>query len=244
VENELPASIEAAWGIRERSRKGPKRGLSLKQIVDAAVKVASAEGLAAVSMSRIATELGTATMSLYRYLGSKNELLVLMTDAVFQSPPATRQPNEGWRAALTRWAREHLAVLRRHRWLVRVPISGPPIAPNQVAWFERGLSCLRDTGLPESQKLSVLLLVNGFVRSEALLAADLQVAAGAAPSSADAAASSYGRLLSRLIDPQRFPALSAVIAAGVFDRTDGPDAQFDFGLERILDGVAILVEKR
>jgi AcrR family transcriptional regulator len=242
MEKGLPASIETAWGIRERPTKGPKRRLTLNRIVEAAMEVASSEGLAAVSMSRIATELGVATMSLYRYVATKDELLALMVDAAFQHPPAT-VPRERWRAALSRWAGEHLAVLHRHRWVVRVPLSGPPITPNLVGWFERGLWALRGTRLAEGEKVSVLLLVNGFVRNEALLKADLQMAAGAGSTVANAR-SSYGRLLSGLIDPQRFPALSAVIAAGVFDQMDNPDADFNFGLERILDGVAALVRQR
>ena len=65
---DLPASIEAAWGLRERPHRGPKPGLSLARIVEAGVQVAEAEGLAAVSMSRVAAELGAAPMSLYRYV--------------------------------------------------------------------------------------------------------------------------------------------------------------------------------
>src|SRR3979490_2569423 len=80
---ELPASIEAAWGLRDRTHKGPKPGLSLGRIVEAGVKVAESEGLAAVSMSRIAAQLGSAPMSLYRYVSAKDELLALMVDSVY-----------------------------------------------------------------------------------------------------------------------------------------------------------------
>jgi AcrR family transcriptional regulator len=242
MERGLAASIEVAWGMRERSAKGPKPGLSLERIVEAAVDVASSEGLAAVSMSRIASELGAATMSLYRYVATKDELLALMVDAAFQAVAAA-EPEEDWRAALSRWAQEHLAVLRRYPWVVRLPLSGPPIMPNQVVWFERGLWSLRNTGLAEEEKVSVLLLVNGFVRNEALLKADLQVAAGAGSTVAEAM-SSYGRLLSRLVDPVRFPAISAAIASGIFEQSDESDADFTFGLERILDGVDALVRQR
>ena len=86
-EIELPASIEAAWGIRERPRKGPKPGLSLPRIVEAAISVAERDGLAAVSMSRVAAELGASTMSLYRYVSAKDELLMLMADAAYGAPP-------------------------------------------------------------------------------------------------------------------------------------------------------------
>lgn len=87
IELSLPAYLAGAWGIRERPVKGPKRGLSLGRIVDTAVSVADAEGLSAVSMSRVASELGASTMSLYRYVSSKDGLLLLMVDALYENPP-------------------------------------------------------------------------------------------------------------------------------------------------------------
>jgi AcrR family transcriptional regulator len=243
----LPVSFEAAWGIREHPGKGPKRGLSLDQIVGTAVDIASSDGLAAVSMNRIATELDAATMALYRYVATKDELLMLMVDAAFKDVPAPPQPAEKWRAGLSRWAREHLDALRRCPWVVRIPIGGPPITPNLVLWFERGLNTLRDTGLTEGEKLAVLLLVNGFVRNEATLAADLQMATASATASRSklvSLMSSYGELLSSLVNPEQFPSLTALIASGVFEGPDDPDENFIFGLERLLDGVAGLVRKR
>lgn len=240
----LPASIEAAWGLRERSVKGPKPGLSLDQIVEAGVAIAMSEGLAAVSMGRVATQLGAATMSLYRYVKTKDELLALMVDAAFKTAPEPATAREPWRRAVSRWAIGHLAVLRRHPWIIRVPIGGPPLLPNQMIWFERGLLALRGADLTEAQRLGILLLVNGFVRNDALLTADLQQAADDARQTRESAGAAYGQMLARLLDPQRFPALSAVIAAGVFEQPDDPDADFAFGLERILDGVAALVQTR
>jgi AcrR family transcriptional regulator len=233
----LPASIEAAWGLRERSSRGPRRGLSLELIVDAGVKIASTEGLSAVSMGRVARELGASTMSLYRYVSAKDELLALMIDAAGGLPPEP-QPGEDWRAGLTRWARGYLAALRRHPWAIRVPISGPPVTPNQIAWLEDGLRAQRDTGLTEQEKASVVLLCSGFVRNHATLTADL---GAGLPDPTD-----YGALLSRLIDPARFPATQAAIAAGAFSDEDDDDfeQEFAFGLERLLDGVEALVRSR
>jgi len=243
----LPASIEAAWGLRERPNKGPKRGLSLERIVQAAMGIAAADGLAAVSMGRVAADLGVSTMALYRYVAAKDELLALMVDATAASPPAAPAPEEGWRAGLARWAWAELAVHRRHPWGLRIPISGPPATPNQIAWLEQGLRCLRDTGLAEGEKLSVVLLLTGFVRNWATLEAKLAEATQASGSGARAAMSDYGRLLARLTDAERFPALHAVIDAGVLDEPDGPedqDAEFVFGLERVLDGIDALVRAR
>jgi AcrR family transcriptional regulator len=239
----LPSSHLKAWGAA-RSQKGPKPALSLTQIVAAAVGVASSEDLAAVSMGRVAGELGVATMSLYRYVAAKDELLALMMDSAFEDPPAPAQPREGWRSSLSRWARAHLAVLRRNPWVVRIPLSGPPVLPNQVVWLERGLACLARTGLADRDKLSALLLVNGFIRNEALLTSDLQQSARAAGAAANRAMASYGRLLSQLVDAERFPAISSLVAAGVFEGPDVIDGEFEFGLERILDGVKALMPAR
>jgi AcrR family transcriptional regulator len=241
----LPASIEAAWGVRERPNKGPRPALSLERIVAAAVRVAAADGLAAVSMSRVAADLGVSTMSLYRYVAAKDELLALMSDLAWETPPARRGPAESWRAGLSRWAWTELAVVRRNPWVLRIPISGPPVTPNAIAWLEVGLDCLRDTGLEEGEKLGVILLLTGFVRNQALLEADISAAqaAGTTPPEPELLAS-YGRLLTRLTDPERFPALHAVIASGVFDQPGDGDEDFVFGLERVLDGIEALIEKR
>jgi AcrR family transcriptional regulator len=239
----LPASLEEVWGLRQRPPKGPKPSLSLQRIVAAAVQVAAAEGLGALSMSRVASALGTSTMALYRYVAAKDELIELMLDAAF-GPPPPAEPGEGWRDGLSRWARAALDALRRHRWAVHAPISRPPVTPNQIAWLERGLVCLAGTRLSGQEKMSTILLVSGFVWRWATLESDLAAALQAAGAAADPSAS-YGRMLARLIDPERFPELSAVLATGALD--DDPDdfgADFVFGLERILDGIEVLVRSR
>jgi AcrR family transcriptional regulator len=218
--------------------------LSLATIVEAGLRVASSDGLGAVSMSRVARELGAATMSLYRHVSAKDELLAHMVDLAFAVAPDAPGPGEGWRAGLTRWANAHLAVLRRHRWLVRVPISGPPLMPHQVLWFERGLQCFRDTALPEREKPAVLLLVNGFVRNEATLEADLLQAAHASGRRLEDAGADYARLLGSLADADRFPAIHAVLAGQAFDAPGTTADEVDFGLERILDGIDVLVKAR
>jgi AcrR family transcriptional regulator len=239
----LPASIEAAWGLRERPTKGPKPGLSVARIVQAAVRVAAAEGLAAVSMKRIATELGASAMSLYRYVSAKDELLALMVDAAIGVPPAPA-PGEDWRAGLARWAWGYHDALRRHTWALRVPISGPPVTPNQTAWLEDGLTSLRDTGLREDEKLSVILLLSGYVRSEATLTADIGAALAASAAPEREIMPGWAELLRRLTSADGHPALHRVLASGALDRDDDPDDEFAFGLERVLDGVDVLVHER
>jgi AcrR family transcriptional regulator len=238
----IPAEVAAAWGVRERSHKGPKAALSLARIVDAAVGVADAEGLDAVSMGRVATELGAAPMSLYRHVSAKEELLRLMVDAAWGDSPGPLAPGETWRDGLSRWAWAMRAGARRHPWAVRIPISGLPILPREIAWFEDALACMAGTGLTEARKASVIMLLSGYVRNVAATEADILAAVLASGRGYDEWMATYPRVLSQLTDARRFPALTAFIAAGVFDAADGPDDEFIFGLGRILDGIAVLVQ--
>src|SRR6266702_6269851 len=123
----IPASVAAAWGVRERPHKGPKPALSLPRIVDAAVRVADAEGLDTVSMGRVAAELKAAPMSLYRHVSAKEELIKLMVDAAWGDSLGPLSARENWRAGLSRWAWAMRDALRRHPWAAHIPISGLPI---------------------------------------------------------------------------------------------------------------------
>jgi AcrR family transcriptional regulator len=244
-EFELPAHLAAAWGLRGRPTKGPKPSLSLERIVEAGVKVAESDGLAAVSMSRVAGQLGASTMSLYRYVTGKDELLALMMDAAMGPPPSGAPSGEGWRAGLTRFARAERAGLLSQPWLLRVPLSAPPMTPNQMAWLEWGLSCLRGTGLPASRKMSVILSISHYVWRATTVESDLIEGAKAAGSTVEEMAAGLGQILARLADPRRFPEVHAAIAEGAFDDDEFEvEDEFTFGLERILDGVEVLLGRR
>ncbi len=240
----LPDGIAAAWGVRERPHKGPKPALSLRRIVDAAVRVADADGLDAVSMGRVAAELGGAPMSLYRHVSGKEELLDLMVDAAWGDPPEAPAEGEDWRTGLDRWAWALRAGAGRHPWVVRIPLKGLPIMPHEVAWFENALACLRGTGLTEARKASVALLLGGYVRNAAATEADIGAAIMASGQSPSEWISAYPRMLKDLTDPGRFPALTEFLASGAFDVADDPDDEFTFGLDRILEGVGALIGGR
>ena len=243
-DSEIPNAVAAAWGVRERPHKGPKPALSLPRIVAAAVRIADTEGLAAVSMGRVAAELGAAPMSLYRHVSDKKELLTLMVDAAWGDSPGSLAPGENSRAGLSRWAWALRAGARRHPWLVRIPISGLPIMPREIAWFEDALACMHGTGLAEARKASVIMLLAGYVRNLAATEADIAAVVQTSGLSPAEWMASYPRMLRQLADPQRFPALTAFIAAGVFEAEDGPDDEFIFGLDRILDGIEALIQPR
>ena len=160
---------------RPRRRKGPKPGLGLERIVEAAVEHRRrARASAAVSMSRVATELGSSAMSLYRYVAAKDELLALMVDAASgpaaPAPPRARAGGRAWRGGRG----PTTTSCGAHPWVLRVPISGPADDAEPGRLDGGRPAALRDTGLAEGEKLSVILLVSGYVRNEAILTADLE----------------------------------------------------------------------
>jgi hypothetical protein len=126
--------------------------------------------------------------------------------------------------------------------VVRIPVHGLPVLPREVAWFEHALACLGGTGLAETRKASVVLLVAGYVRNATATEADIEAAVRASGQAPDEWLSYYAGLLGRLAGPERFPALRALLAAGVFDTADDPEEEFGFGLDRILDGVGVLIQ--
>ncbi|ASO19769.1 AcrR family transcriptional regulator [Actinoalloteichus hoggarensis] len=232
----------------EAPRRHTRPGLSLAAIVSAAIEVADADGLAGLSMAAVAHRLGFTTMSLYRYVSSKDVLLVLMHNEATAVPDtAPESPPQGWRAGLEAWTRDQLAMYLRHPWLADMKITGPPLTPTSLAWMERGLATMRETGLSEIEKLSVIATLTGYVRHEAAFARDLS-----RPDPQQGSSGPYAQTVARLVDPATHPALSAALAAGVFeDEPTGPlqpddylAEAFTFGFELILNGVAALVEKR
>ncbi|MFD5409767.1 TetR/AcrR family transcriptional regulator [Streptomyces nojiriensis] len=242
----LPASLEMAWGLRARPGKGPRPTLTLPRIVDAAVALAASEGMDAVSMGRVAKELGVSTMSLYRYVAAKEELYVLMSDAGVGTPAPLPAEAEGWgwRELLTNWAYAQRAVLMANSWILRIPITAPPATPNQLAWMDRGLGAMAGTDLAEGEKLSTIILIGGLVRNEATMAADMIDAIVKSGVSPEQALARYVRTLRLLAAPESHPAVTRLLDSDAFSGSGEPDFQFRFALDRLLDGLAALIGER
>ncbi|GHJ43832.1 TetR family transcriptional regulator [Catellatospora sp. TT07R-123] len=240
--NPVPGALQRAWGLRERPTRGPKPTLSVDLIVTAAVGVARAEGFAAVSMPRLAAELSTSAMTLYRYVANKDELVLLMLEAAAGEPPHPKAPDEAWRAAVERWAHATFALYLAEPWILQVPIAAPPATPRQLAWMETGLRALAGTRLAEREKLSLLMLVLGYVRYDAMLRGQMVEAARAQGGSVEAVNAEFGGLMRHLVRADRFPMLRQAIDAGAMDEPQDPAAYFGFGLARILDGMAAFID--
>ena len=239
----LPPGLDLLWGRRERGKRGPRAGLSADAIVAAAVRIADAEGLEAVSMARVAEELGFTTMSLYRHVASKEELLQLMWNGAALGAEHLVIEGDGWRSRLRTWAIIQRDMLDRHPWITQMPMAAPPVAPNSLHFVERGLATLDETGLDDGDKLRIIGLLSSYTLSEARMANDAARAAAAPQATADDSPPvPFESLLRELVDEQTYPRLYRIAwtpgAATVSERDE-----FLFGIDRILDGVAALIER-
>ncbi|MET0672235.1 MAG: TetR/AcrR family transcriptional regulator [Microbacterium pygmaeum] len=238
-EIDLPRGVALAWGVAADPQRGPKREMSVERIVDAAIEIADADGIAAVSMSAVAGRLGYTPMSLYRYVTAKDDLILLMSEAASGLPPDAIRESEGWRARLTALFDAQVEMYLRHPWILDIPINGSPTTPNSAAWMDVGLESLEGTALDEQERLAVLLLVTGQVRWYGMILASyarLTRESGLTPAQIT---EREAGLYSALITADEFPALRRAVDAGVFRSDADP---FRFGLARILDGIAVHID--
>ena len=241
----LPPVIDLLWGRRERGKRGPRPGLSADAIVAAAVRIADAEGLDAVSMARVAHELGFTTMSLYRHVTSKDELLQLMWNASTLGAEKLVLEGDGWRPRLRMWAIIQRDVLDRHPWITQMPMASPPVGPNSLHFVERGLETLDGTGLADADKIRVIGLLASYSLSEARMAheaaranAQAQAAEGTA-----AAPASFEELLRELVDEKTYPRLHRLAwESGGASEVSEHD-EYLWGVDTILDGVQALIDR-
>ena len=152
---DIPAELRRLWGVPQSSTVGRPASLDVARVVHAAVDIADRKGIDAVTLPAVAKALGCTTMALYRHIGSKDELLVLMQDAAIGAPPVISTHEGGWRDGLRQWAAAEHGVYQRRPWLSRLPISGPPSGPSQIGWIDTALRILRDTGLEWGEKVEV-----------------------------------------------------------------------------------------
>ena len=228
-------SLELFWEARDRSARGPKPALTLDAVVRAAIDLADDEGIGTLTMRRVATRLGVTSMALYRYVPGKEELVDLMTDAARDAPPAPG--GLSWRDEITAWAQSSLAVFQRRPWLLESAQRRVPIGPNWLGWIEAGLLALSGSGLPPTELVGAVMLVDGHVRATAQLAVG---AAGTERWSQD-----FGRVLLAVRGDPRYPVLTQTADAGGFDvAVPNAGSPFEFGLRRLLDGLAVHVRPR
>jgi AcrR family transcriptional regulator len=235
---------EIIWLRPERPARGPRPAYSRSQITAAAIKVADAEGLEAASMRRVAAEIGAGTMSLYRYVPRREDLIELMVDAVLGELDLPEKPTGDWRADLSLVAHASRGLGRRHPWLSKLPAARPLPGPNALRFTEFGVGTLDGFGLPIDEMLSLFGLVDGYVQNfmrneigwaeeERLTGMDTeQWMLRNAP------------YVQRLIETEKYPIFTRIVYDARQPHMD-MDARFQYGLDRVLDSIdAVLPAER
>jgi AcrR family transcriptional regulator len=227
--------FDLLWTPAARVKRGPRPSLTREALVQAAIQLADQEGLGSVTMQRLAAVLESKSMTLYRYIPNKDALLDLMWDTAMGSPPEAATGD--WRAQVSSWAAAGFRRLEQHPWLIELVGSAKSVGPRWAAWLDLGLASLSDLPLTAGEKFAALTLVDGHLRSTARLRFGVK----ATPEWA----ADFGRMLQMTATVDSFPTIGKMMRGGDFE---GPaislDEINDFGLERILDGIAVFCERR
>jgi AcrR family transcriptional regulator len=219
---------ELLWRTEGAPVKAERPRLGVDSILASAIAIADAEGLDALSMQRIASELGYTPMALYRHVPSKAHLVAAMTDTAYGTPPVLTSRRPSWRAEVESWVIALWRLYERHPWLVRTPTTTAPVGPNALAWTEALLRPLDRAGLTGGDLLAAATFVSSAVRDLARISSELD----------PAAAADYGRVLAERLDRKRYPLMAELTANATFDNDQGDVAPMVwFGLQRLLDGI-------
>lgn len=240
-------SMELLWGTGPTPKsRGPKQGLTVERIVQAGIDIADADGLAALSMRRVADRLGVGTMSLYTYVPSKAELVDVMFDRAVGSV-ARPEIDGDWRARLAAIAWADWDMYRRHPWILQVmAMSRPPLGPASIATYEYNLRAVDGIGLTELEMDSVISMVSVFVQGSARAAAEATNSLSETGQTDAEWWSAYSPLLEKVFDAEKYPVAARVgaVAGETYQSAFDANHGFRFGLDRILDGVEALVRGR
>lgn len=239
-------SLALLWRTSERASRKGRPELSVDRIVRAAIEVADAEGLQALSMRRVAERLGVGTMSLYTYVPGKPELFDVMLDEVYGETARPQDVPGGWRGRLEQIARENWSLYLRHPWLLQVAASRPVLGPNVTAKYDYELRAVDGIGLSDLEMDSVITLITGFVHGAARGAVEAAQAESLTGLTDQQWWAAHAPFLSRIADTSRYPTAARVgqAAGEELQAAYSPEHAFEFGLGRVLDGIEALVGRR
>jgi len=238
-------SLELLWrDSAATSRRGPAQALSVDAVVVAAIALADQEGLEAVTMRRVAEGLGVAPMTLYTYVPGKAELLDLMLDTAYGWMSRTDTTGRSWRERLVVVAEENRALYEAHPWVAGVSTVRPPLGPGLMAKYEHELRAFEGLGLGDVQMDASLTFLLNFVRACAQGASDTRAAKQDSALDDEEWWAANAPLLARVFDRSRYPTAARVGAASgaANGSAYSPEHAYAFGLERVLDGLAVLVD--
>lgn len=239
---ELSRVLPLLWRTAERPSPGDR--LSVGRIVQQAVDLADASGLERVTMRALAQELSVGTMSLYTHVPGKPELHALMLDQVMGEDLRPVPESAGWREALIEIAHNDRDRYLRHPWLLQLTATRPPSGPNVTAKYDRDLSALDRTGLSAAEITATMITLDVFVQGAVQSEVDADAARAAGFDDGDWW-QAHRPYWSRVVDPDHFPAIHRQFeSAGRADPDTDHRFNFDFGLDRLLDGIEVLLERR
>nr|WP_202542726.1 TetR/AcrR family transcriptional regulator C-terminal domain-containing protein [Streptomyces sp. SID2563] len=218
------------WREQDRPRRGRKPAFSREAITAAAVAVADAEGIDAVTMRRVAAEVGAGVMSLYSYAPDKETLLDLMIDHVSGELPTDGPLTGDWRADLKTIGRHQRANMLRHPWLPAAVQARRTLGPRTLAFVEHALAALRPIGLDGAARLEIFAQLTSFVAAQ--VAYEVGQARAAQNPGRAAAEAVY---LAEVAADGSHPELAEALATA--GRPVTPDAMFDRFLTRLVDGL-------
>jgi len=243
IDPDLRRRSQLLWEDRSRPTRGPKPALTPDDVVQAAIEIADEKGLAALTMQAVSSKLGFTTMAVYRYFPSKEALFDAIVDAGLGLPPKPPLPRGDWRAELTQWAHAKRAMLIARPWLAELPFVAAPHGPNWLAWLEAVVDSLSATSLNEADKGQMLSILDGYSRGASDTSISLARARARGISEKEWAAA-VGADLGRAIGDPRFPKFAALITAPADGRARTLEESFDFGLQRVLDGIELYIKSR
>lgn len=239
-------TLQLLWrATTDSPRRGPRRGLSIDAVVDAATAIADAEGLDAVTMRRIAQTCSVVPMTLYTYIPGKAELLDLMLDAAYARMMRTDTTGRPWRDRVIAIAGENKELFAAHPWAAAVSTVRPPLGPGQMAKYEHELAALDGLGLDDVTMDDCLTYLLAFVQASARAAADVRTAKHDSAMDDRQWWDANKALLARVFDVDVYPTAARVGAAAgaANDSAYDPDHAYNFGLERVLDGLAAIIDQ-
>lgn len=196
-------------------------------------------------MRRVAAQLGVATMTLYTYVPGKAELVDLMLDTAYQHLPLTETTGQPWRQRLEVVAAENRALFLAHPWMATVSTARPPLGPGLMAKYDHELHTLDGIGLSDIEMDDALTHLLSFVQANAHAALDARAAQRESAMSDETWWASNAPLLARILNEDAYPLATRVgTAAGNAHGTAyDPDHAYQFGLNRLLRGLAELIEQ-
>lgn len=242
-------TIATLWGTRPLPQRGPKHTLTTAQVIGTAIEIADEDqDLASLSMRRVAESLGVGTMSLYTYVASRDELVEAMLDTVYGEAVQRldARADTAWPAGLRHVAHVNWDLCMRHPWVLQVFTGRPPLGPHAIAKYERELRVIDGIGLSDVEMDAVITLVHTHVEGVARRRIDADRAVRRTGITDDQWWQSVRPALAEVFDPSRFPIAARVgqAAGQTHQAAHNPEHAYAFGLDRLLQGVEVLVDER